>query len=218
MVRFSKFTAEGRAVYEYHGLSTDTKPMAPEGSTFYCIDKNKTYYASKYGWIDQSAKMPVSIALSGLSETQYEGVPLAGTPTVTVTYDNDTTADVTESAVIEAPEVLAAGENDVVASYVDNGIRVQVKTTVQATAKELDGIEVTTDPTKTGYETGEVFDPAGATVTATYNNGETADVTDDVTWTPAEELTTDDTAATASYTEGEITKTDSVTITVAEAE
>ena len=38
---------------------------------------------------------------------------------------------------------------------------------------KLTGIAITTPPTKTAYKAGEVFDPAGMVVTATYSNGAT---------------------------------------------
>lgn len=218
MVRFVKYTADGSPIYEFVGLSTESKPDAPEGSSFYEMDTNKKCYASKHGWIDQTAKRPVSIALSGLSETQYEGVAVSGTPTVTATYSDNSSADVTENAVIVAPTVLAAGANDITAEYTENGIRVTLKVTVTATAKALASIAVTTAPDKTEYAAGETFDPSGAEVTATYNNGQTADVTESVTWTPTAALTAEDTAATAEYSEGGVTKTDTVSITVTAAD
>lgn len=214
MVRFSKITADGLSVEEIRGISTEEKPVAPEGSTFYCMDTGETFYHSAHGWIDQTAKMPVSITLTGISETQYEGAALAGTPVVTVTYDDETTDDVTDDAIIDAPELLAAGENEIRAVYIENGIRVDAAITVTAAAKELSGISITINPEKLEYNEGESFDAAGAAVTATYNNGQTADVTDVITWTPSEPLTVEDTTAIASYTEGEITRTDSVAITV----
>ena len=59
------------------------------------------------------------------------------------------------------------------------------------------GIEVTTQPTKVTYISGESFDPAGMTITATYSNGTKTAVTD-YTYSP-EPLTEDNAVVTISY-------------------
>jgi len=53
-------------------------------------------------------------------------------------------------------------------------------TQVEAT---VTSIAISGTPTKLTYEAGEAFDPAGLTVTATYNVGSTADVTASAEWT-----------------------------------
>ncbi|MCI6748800.1 MAG: bacterial Ig-like domain-containing protein [Bacteroidales bacterium] len=50
-------------------------------------------------------------------------------------------------------------------------------------AKTLTSIAITGEPAKVAYETGESFNPEGLTVTATYDDASTADVTADATWT-----------------------------------
>lgn len=50
-------------------------------------------------------------------------------------------------------------------------------------AKTLTSIAITGEPAKVAYETGESFNPEGLTVTATYDDKSTADVTADATWT-----------------------------------
>lgn len=52
-----------------------------------------------------------------------------------------------------------------------------------APAKTLTSIAITGKPAKVAYETGESFNPEGLTVTATYDDKSTADVTADATWT-----------------------------------
>ena len=78
---------------------------------------------------------------------------------------------------------------------------------------KLTGIAITTPPTKTAYNAGEIFDPAGMVVTATYSNG--AKLTSpSYTFSPAGALTAGDTAITVTYTEGGVTKTTTQAITV----
>ena len=84
------------------------------------------------------------------------------------------------------------------------------------TAAKLVSITVTS-PTRTVYSVGQSFDPTGMVVTATYNDGESKDVTDLATTdfgTVAAEKGLAKTV-TVSYTEGEITRTTTFTVDVA---
>ena len=77
----------------------------------------------------------------------------------------------------------------------------------------LSSIAVAKQPTKTVYTEGENFDPAGMEITATYSNDTTKVVTDDVTYDD-QKLTVNTKIVTVSYTEGGVTKTATVDITV----
>lgn len=65
-------------------------------------------------------------------------------------------------------------------------------------AAKLSSIAVTTAPTKTSYVAGQTFDSAGMVVTATYDDGSTADITG-YTYVPTGALATTDTKVTVSY-------------------
>jgi hypothetical protein len=74
-------------------------------------------------------------------------------------------------------------------------------------SKTLDSISAgSTVPTKTSYTVGDAFDPTGLTITATYTDSSTADVTSSVVWTPTT-LATSDTSVTGTYTESGVSKT-----------
>ena len=79
-----------------------------------------------------------------------------------------------------------------------------------APTKELTGIEVTTQPTKVAYTTGENFDPAGMVVTGTYSDSSTEAITD-YTYSPSGALATTDTTVT--ITKGSFTDTVAITVT-----
>ena len=64
-------------------------------------------------------------------------------------------------------------------------------------AKALSGIEITTPPDKTDYQTGDRFDPAGMVVTALYDDSSSEPVTD-YTVSP-EEMAADTTVVTVTY-------------------
>lgn len=84
--------------------------------------------------------------------------------------------------------------------------------------KVLKSIAISGEATKTTYTEGEVFDPTGLVVTATYEDESTEVVTSRVEWTFNPEtltLGTNEVKATATY--GEMTASKTVTVTVTEA-
>ena len=78
-------------------------------------------------------------------------------------------------------------------------------------------IAVTTPPDKAEYTEGEPFDPTGMEVVATYEDGYTENVTGKCNFDPSQNLQVKDNKVTVSYTEGSITKTADVEITVSPA-
>ena len=79
----------------------------------------------------------------------------------------------------------------------------------------LNEISVTTNPTKTVYKEGENFDKTGLKVMANYSDGTSKEITD-YTITDGNNLKLGQTSVTISYSEGSITKTATVAITVEE--
>lgn len=77
--------------------------------------------------------------------------------------------------------------------------------------KTLSSIAVTTAPTKTTYESGDAFDPAGMVITATYGDSTTAVVTG---YTYSPETITASGSVTVSYTENGVTRTATQAVTV----
>lgn len=76
-------------------------------------------------------------------------------------------------------------------------------------AKTLESLSASGTLEKTSYYAGESFDPTGLTITANYSDSSTANVTSECSFSP-NPLTVGLTSVTASYTEGEITKTVSI--------
>lgn len=101
---------------------------------------------------------------------------------------------------------LVAGATTHTISYTFEGVTKTANATITVTAVALSSISISGTPTKTSYLVGQSFDPTGITVTATRNNGSTANVTSSTTYTP-DPLTVGTTSVTASYTEGAVTKT-----------
>lgn len=76
--------------------------------------------------------------------------------------------------------------------------------------KTLQSISASGAPSKTSYYAGESFSSTGLTINANYSDSTSTNVTADCTFTP-NPLTAGTTSVTASYTEGGVTKTASIT-------
>ena len=92
---------------------------------------------------------------------------------ITAKYSDGTTEK--ESEYTFSPEgALAVSNTEITVTY--NSKTAKVAITVQA--KSLTGLSVTAAPTKTEYYIGEIFDKSGMKVTASYDNGATALISD----------------------------------------
>lgn len=87
----------------------------------------------------------------------------------------------------------------------DDTFEITASTTLYAkwTPKSITNLAYTGTPNKTDYFEGDIFDPTGLTVTATYNDASTEVVTSQVTWTPSP-LTAGTTSVTGSFMGQEI--------------
>lgn len=85
-------------------------------------------------------------------------------------------------------------------------------------AKVLSSVAISGSATKTSYEEGETFDFSGLTLTATYDNGSTMDITSSATWTASPEtLTFGTTEVTVTATYNEKTATATIPVNVTKA-
>ena len=103
--------------------------------------------------------------------------------TVTAHYTNSTTADVT-AEVVWPTNPLTIEDTSVEISYTffDKTVTATIPVTVQN--REVTGITIQSEPTKTEYGLNETLDLSGLVVMATYNAGEPADVTASVMTDP----------------------------------
>ena len=129
---------------------------------------------------------------------------------VTATFEDDTTENVTEDCTF-SPDTMAEGTQSVTVTYQRAGV--QKTTTVAVAVRTLDHIAVTTAPTKTAYNYGETFNPAGMVVTAYYTDDTSRAVTG-YTYSPTGALAMNNTAITISYSEGSVTEQTTQAITV----
>ncbi len=79
-----------------------------------------------------------------------------------------------------------------------------IEVTVNVKAKEVERIEITTEPSDTDYIEGQTFDPTGMVIKVYYNDGTFAEIKENytdkgVTFTPNGALTTDDATVTVDF-------------------
>lgn len=154
------------------------------------------------------------------TKTSYkagESLDLTGLVT-TVTYSDDSTEIVTTTPSMATGTVIYEDTSSVTLSWTwpdDTGVTLSVDLPISVT-RVLTGITMHA-PTKTTYYKGDALNLAGATVTATFNSGKTADVTNSTTFSPANgtKLSSFGTQTiTATYTENGVSKTASTSVTV----
>ena len=132
------------------------------------------------------------------STTDLANVTLSGT----ATGANDSTVKGTFTFADSVTE-LSVGTQDYACVFTPDAAETnyqEVEGTVSITVvqNEVTSIEVSTEPTKTAYTYGDTFDLSGAVITATYADGTTDVVTDDVTFDDT--LATDQISVELSYT------------------
>ena len=132
----------------------------------------------------------------------YEGL------SVTANYD-DGSDDIVTPTSVSTPDLASAGQKTVTVSYTEGGVTKTATYTVTVNAVSLVAIEVS-DP-KTAYYVGDTF--VKPTVTATFSNGSTSDVTDSATFSGYNMSSAGNQTVTVSYTNG-TTETTSYSITV----
>ena len=135
-------------------------------------------------------------------EFSYDGL------SVTAHYD-DGSDDIVAPTSVSAPDLSTAGQKTVTVSYTEGGVTKTATYTVTVNAVSLVSIEVS-DP-KIAYYVGDTF--VEPTVTATFSNGSTSDVTNSATFTGYNMSSAGNQTVTVSYTNG-TTETTSYSITV----
>lgn len=130
---------------------------------------------------------------------------------VTATYSNGATLKATGYS-FSPDTALTDGTTSVTIEYTEGGV---TKTAEQAitVVHRLTKIEITAQPTKKVYEYGDSFQSAGMVVKATYSDGATANVTG-YSCSPTVLSTVGTQTITVSYTERNVTKTATTSVTV----
>jgi hypothetical protein len=124
----------------------------------------------------QRVVVSIAVTTDPLKKEYIEGQPFdpAGM-VVTGTYNDNSTAPVTITAAMFTYDFSNAGTGKTVLITYESGITATV-TNITVIPRVVASIAVTTPPTKMIYNMGDVFDPTGMIVTATYNDNSTVTV------------------------------------------
>lgn len=167
-------------------------------------------------------KVPINLTLTPPTKTTYkrgEELDLTGCEVI-VTYSDESTEEVTNDCTFRPANGASLVETDtqITANWIweEIGIAYTASTPITV-SRVLESIAVTTPQTKVEYYTNEMLDLTGIVVTATFTSGMTEDVTSDCTFNPPNGTMLPepgDVDITASYTEGDVTKTATQTVNV----
>ena len=216
LLKGTKATGEGGDTYSV-GAATPGTDYQPPTNTLTPAEAMTTQdYIPFY---DHTSGQHMRATLQSLKEAigvQSPSIKVTTCAGAAVTCsDGETTLQGTGTTEFELPHI---GEWTVTATLDGESASQEVEVT-GALLYEVDlmitsGVAVTTQPTKTTYYIGEAFDPTGMVVTAHYADGQSRTVTG-YAFSPNTALGMSNTTITISYTEGDVTKTDTQTITVA---
>lgn len=136
--------------------------------------------------------------------------------TVTASYNDSSTANVTSNASIGTVDITTTGTKTLSISYTENGVTktttISISVSERPSVKTLSSISAT--KTKTSYEVGETFSNADVVVTAHYSDSTTANVTSSATIGTVDTSTSGSKTLNISYSEDGVTKTTTIAITV----
>ena len=148
----------------------------------------------------------VSISASTASVTVGGTTTLSATSTdsgtITWTTSNSSVASLSSFSSASGANItitgVSAGTATITAKRTINGTQYSQTCTVAVTKVVSSLSKGSTSPTKTTYTAGESFDPTGLTITATYSDSTTGNVTSSVVWTP-DPLTAGTTSVTGTF-------------------
>ena len=114
---------------------------------------------------------------------------------LTATYSDGTTKEITEGFTVTGFDSATAGEKTVTVTY--EGFTATFKVTVKTPT--ITGITIKTQPGKTEYWVGEELDATGLTLTATYSDGSTKEITEGFTVSGFDSATAGEQTVTITY-------------------
>ena len=136
-----------------------------------------TDVASKYMSVLEVPHFTAAVSENAVFYTSDTAEEVAKKLTGTFIDANGNSTDNVTVTSVTFKDALTAGDNVVTASYEHDGVTYTCDVTITVTAETLTGIEVTTQPKKLNYASGEALDLSGMIVTATYASNKTKELT-----------------------------------------
>lgn len=136
-------------------------------------------------------------------------------------YDNEEyDKDITDLVSYNPTELTSLGENTITVSYIEDEVTMTDSFTVNVLERPhgpvLESIEIEEYPNKLEYEINEILDPTGIVVIAHYSDSSEEDVTSYVAYSPLTFTEEGEIEVTVTYSEDEITVSDTFTVNVTE--
>lgn len=206
--------SDGDATIQFQGSNTRNLLKYNSGSSIFSC------YASGQQPVQIYSK-PVNKTLTGIMLSgEYPTTFFVGdefsfgeTGTVTAVYDDNSTKVVTELATFSGYDMNTAGTQTVTVSYTERGVTKTQTYDITVNNRALSSITLSGDYPTT-FNVGDTFSHEGMTVTATYDNNTSEDVTEDATFEGYDMSTAGTQTVTVSYTKADVTKTATYEITV----
>ena len=203
------------ATVQFQGSNTRNLLKYNSGNNLFSCYASGQQPIQLYRKAGASTATLTAIALSGEypttfkigDEFSHEGM------TVTATFDDGTTKDVTLGAVFSEPDMNTAGTQTVTVSYTKGEVTKTATYEITVNPIQLTGITLSGDYPTT-FNVGDTFSHEGMTVTATYDDNTLEDVTADATFEGYDMSTAGTQTVTVSYTKADVTKTATYEITV----
>ena len=178
LVDSESHTIESGQAYDVNDASVTYEVAGPSNAQVRINNISVTY---------ESKEQTPTIELSSIAVADYESSFTTGDTfvfggTVTATYSDSSTKNVTESASFSGYDMSKAGTQTVTVSYTEDEItkttNYEITVNEPAPIVTLESIAITTKPNKLTYKMGEDLDLTGMVVTATYSDKTTAPITD----------------------------------------
>lgn len=155
---------------------SDKDDVTISDTKFYGNNSYAHFYANSVVTITPAENVTISNLVLTASSKSYNGYQSNGsvtTSTGVITNTDDTHVTWTGSAT----SAFTISHNKQI-----RWTSIVVTYTKSESTKTLSSVAVSGTPTKTSYNTGDNFDPAGLTVTGTYSDASTAPITSGITW------------------------------------
>ena len=160
---------------------------------------NYCNYGSNTPVNNDGVTISASSASVSVGSTTTLSATASNSGTISWTTSNSAVASISSSSGASITVTgVAAGTATITAKATINGTQYSKTCTVTVTKVVSSLSKGSTSPSKTTYTAGESFDPSGLTITATYSDSTSGDVTSSVVWTP-DPLTTGTTSVTGTF-------------------
>lgn len=194
-------------------LRNGTSAYGPYSNTNLSTYGKATLYKKE----EASPLASISVDVTGAQTTFHQGDDFTHAGAiVTATYENGKTKVVTGDATFSTPDMSTLGTKSVTVSYTENEVEktTSYNITVNAPAA-LTGITLSGEY-NTEFKQDDTFSHDGLIVTAHYDDETSKDVTANAVVAAPDMSTTGTKSVTVSYTENEVTKSTSYSITITE--